>query len=317
MHFLFAYLLYIYLKDSPGFDIIDISEYLGGSILKNIFGFIFIIYFLVTSSILVREFAEGLKVVYYPMTAIIYVLCFFVLSAFISSTLKFSSTIKTNLIVTTFVFCSILFLFIGNFSKYSFQRIFPILGKGFCNTFVIGLNNIYAFEGIVFLYFLPPLLKKPEQFKKIAIYSIIFHIIYLILAIASVIFMFSSVGEPNDIMPLYSAARFLQFNSFFERLESLLLLIWIMSFGCYLNIYIKFAIMIFKKISKVKYTNSLVAPFCILSFGISLIPLNYSYSDFFETYIHPCLVIGFVFFFCIGLLVFANIKKKKSKKVGD
>lgn len=317
MHFLFAYLLYIYSKDSLGFDIIDISEYLGGSTLKNIFGFIFIIYFLVTSSILVREFAEGLKVVYYPMTAIIYVVCFFVLSAFISNTFKFSSTIKTNLIVTTFVFCSILFLFIGNFSRYSFQRIFPILGRGFSNTFVIGLNNIYAFEGIVFLYFLPPLLKKPEQFKKVAIYSIIFHIIYLILAVASIIFMFSSVGEANDIMPLYSAARFLQFGTFFERLESLFLLIWIMAFGCYLNICIKFAILIFKKIAKVKYTNSLVAPFCILVLGIALIPKNYSYTEFFETHIYPYLVIGFVFFFCISLLIFANLKKKKSKQVGD
>lgn len=309
--------MFIYLKNFLGLDIIDISEYLGGSTLKNIFGFIFILYFLVTSSILVREFAEGLKVVYYPMTAIIYVVCFFVLSAFISNTFKFGSTIKTNLIITTFVFCSILFLFIGNFQKYSFQRIFPILGKGFTNTFIIGLNNIYAFEGIVFLYFLPPLLKKPEQFKKVAISSIIFHIIYLILAVASILFMFSSVGEANDIMPLYSAARFLQFGSFFERLESLFLLIWIMAFGCYLNICVKFAILIFKKISKVKYTNSLAAPFCLLVFGISLIPKNYSYTEFFETHIYPYLVIGFVFFFCISLLIFANLKKNKSKQVGD
>lgn len=307
----------ICLKIFHGLDIIDISEYLGGKFFKTIFGFIFIAYFLINSSILVREFAEGLKVVYYPMTAIIYIVCFFVLASFITNNFKLSSIAKTNLLVIIFVFFSIVFLFIGNFPNYSFQQIFPILGKGLTNTFITSLNNIYAFGGIVFLYFMPPLLKEPEKFKKIAISSILFNILYLFLAISCIIFMFSYVGDANDIMPLYSAARFLQFGTFFERLESLFLLIWIMAFGCYLSICIKFAILILKKISNIKYSNSLTAPFCVLVLGISLLPKNYAYTDFFETQIYPYLVIGFVFFFCITLLIFANLKKRKYKQVGD
>ena len=48
-------------------DIIDISEYLGGKVLKNIVGTIFIINFVVCSSMLLRNFCEGLEIVYFQM----------------------------------------------------------------------------------------------------------------------------------------------------------------------------------------------------------------------------------------------------------
>ena len=65
-----AYLIYKLFKKFQGQDIIDISEYLGGSLLKNIVGAIFIVYFLSSSGILLRNFAEGLKVIYFPNTNI-------------------------------------------------------------------------------------------------------------------------------------------------------------------------------------------------------------------------------------------------------
>ena len=70
------------------------------------------------------------------------------------------------------------------------QRIFPILGEGLVQTFVTGLGNISAFGGIVFLYFMPPLLKEPNKFRKVAITSVVISAIYLILAVSIILFMF-------------------------------------------------------------------------------------------------------------------------------
>lgn len=301
-------------KNFPGSDIIDISEYLGGKLFKNILGFIFITYFLVTSSILLREFCEALKIVYYPMTSVIYVITFFIISVIIVDSLDFNASIKTNFIITILVLLSIVFLFVGNFTKFTFQRVFPILGNGLNNTFIIGLSNIYAFEGIVFLYFLPPLLKKPEDLKKVAIASIVLHIIYLLLAVSCTLFMFSFFTDVKDIMPLYSSARYLQFGTFFQRFEALFLLIWIAAFACYISIACKFSVLIFKKLSKIKNTKPIILPFAILLFGLSLLPKNYAYVKNFETSIYPYLIIGFIFIFCIVLLVFANLKKRIKNK---
>ena len=140
---LFSYVVVRLMKNFAGSDIIDISEYLGGKVFKNIIGIIFMTFFLISSSILLRNFCESLKIIYYPMTNI-----------------DFNASLKTNLLIIPLVLASIVFLFFANMNKFVPQRIFPIFGDGLLNTFVLGLGNLAAFGGITFLYFLPPYLKK-------------------------------------------------------------------------------------------------------------------------------------------------------------
>ena len=75
-----SYLIVKLLKSFPGLDIIDISEYLGGKVFKTIIGIIFMAYFLITSSILFRSFCESLKIIYYPMTDIAFILLLFIIA---------------------------------------------------------------------------------------------------------------------------------------------------------------------------------------------------------------------------------------------
>lgn len=58
MALLIAYLIYILMRKFQGQDIIDISEYLGGKWCKNIIGTVFIVYFITSSGILLRNFVK-------------------------------------------------------------------------------------------------------------------------------------------------------------------------------------------------------------------------------------------------------------------
>ena len=156
-----AYVIFRLLKNFPGLDIIYISELIGCKLFKNMVGIIFIAYFLVSSSILLRNFCESIKIIYYPMTDIFFIIAFFVIAVCIANRLDFSATLKTNLIILPVVLFSILFLFFSNIKQFTPQRIFPILGDGMYNTFVLGLSNLASFAGIAYLFFLPPLLKEP------------------------------------------------------------------------------------------------------------------------------------------------------------
>lgn len=312
---IFIYIVYRLFKKFPGMDILDISEVLGGKILKNIFGAIFIIYFIVTSSILLRNFCECLKIVYYPATNIIFVILFFMIAVGASNYLEFNATLKANLLIIPVVLVSIIFLFCANLRHFTPQRVFPLLGDSFFSTFALGVGNIGAFSGIAFLYFLPPLLKEPTKFKKVAISSIVLSAIYLILAVSIILFMFNFFIETDEIMPLYLAATYIEFGTFFQRLESVFLLIWMIAFACYLSIVSKFSIHIFKKISNIKDIKPMIYPFCLIMIAIALIPKNYAISKFFETHIFHYLVIGLVFIVSFFILLFANIKKRR--KVGD
>lgn len=166
----------------------------------------------------------------------------------------------------------------------------------------------------MFLYFLPPLLKDAKKFKKIAFTSIIISAIYLIIAISILLFMFVFFQDVDEIMPLYSAAAYIEFGTFFQRLDSLFLLLWTLSFACYLSIVTKFSIYIFKKVTNIKEIKPIVYPLSFIMIGISLIPKNYAESRFYETQIYPYIMIGLVFFLSLIILLLAYFKKRK--KVG-
>ena len=312
-----SYLIAKMLKNFPGQDIIDISEFLGGKTFKTIIGIIFILHFLVTSSILLRNFCESLKIIYYPVTNIIFILSLFIIALCCANRLAFNASLRTNLLIVPFVLASMVFLFFANMNKFIPERIFPIFGDGLINTFVLGLENLASFSGIAFLYFLPPFLKKPEKLKKIALISIGISAIYLILCVATLLFMFSFFITTNEITPLYNATRYIEFGSFFQRLESVFLLIWILAFACYLSIISKFSMSIFQKLTNIETKKPLIDIFGLFILGIALIPKDYSISSKFETDIYPYLVLGIVFFLGFSILVLATLQKRKQRKMHD
>ena len=126
--------------------------------------------------------------------------------------------------------------------------------------------------------------------------------------------MFVFFQSVDEIMPLYSAAAYIEFGTFFQRLDSLFLLIWTLSFICYLSIVTKFSIYILKKVTNIKEIKPIVYPLSLIMIAIALIPKNYAVSKFYETEIYPYLVIGLVFFLSFFILLLAYLKKRK--KVG-
>ena len=126
------------------------------------------------------------------------------------------------------------------------------------------------------------MLKKQKQLKKVATISVAIYAIYFLLAIATILFMFSSDSFTNELMPLYSAARYIEFGTFFQRQDSIFLLIWILSFFCYLGISFTICINIFKKTTNLRDNNLISLPFALLVFGCSLLPKNESITNFLE-----------------------------------
>ena len=298
-------------KNFPGMDIIDISEFLGGKLLKNIVGSIFIVYFLLSSSMFLRNFCEYLRIIYYPSTNAIFLISIFVIAVCIVNSLEFNAAFKANSIITPFALISIILLFFANIRYFSPERMFPIFGNGFFNTFIMGIGNIYAFSGIVCIYFLPPLLREPEKLKKVAISAVCISGCYILLAVSMIIFMFPFFTKVDEIIPLYAAATYVEFGTFFQRLEAIFLLIWLVAFCCYLGMLNMFSIYFFRKMTKINYIKPVVIPFGLTILGISLIPTDQTVTRFFESVIYPFMMLGVTFLVGFGTLLFANYKKKK------
>ena len=127
--------------------------------------------------------------------------------------------------------------------------------------------------------------------------------------------MFSYFINTDEILPLYVVARYIEIGTFFVRLESIFLLIWMIIFACYLSIVVRFCMLIFKKITNIKQIKALSYPFAILVLSIALIPNTYASAKQYEATVYPYIILGLDYIFCILLLIFANLKRRKERKV--
>ena len=313
-----SYLFYKLLSRFPTFDILDISNFLGGKILKFIVGSIFIVYFIILSAGLIKNFSYSLQTIYYPFTNVFIIVLVFLMSALFVSNLKYNAVFRSNLLILPLIIISVLFLFFGNIKNYSVNNVFPIMGNGTYSTFVLGAGNIFTFQSLAYLLFLPPYLKDVTKLKKITLISIILSAFYFITSVSSLILLFYGYVSNESLMPLYSAVRYIEFGTFFQRLDSLFLMIWIISFISYLCITINICSNILRKSISKKPSKVFYSTFVsIIILIFTLMIKNHAISTFLIETIckYFFLIILIISLFILLLAVCIKIFKSKFKTV--
>ena len=309
-----SYIIYKLLNKFPTFDILDISNFLGGKILKAFVGIAFLGYFIFFTAALLKDFSWCLQIIYYPNTNTFFIIISFLIGSIFVCNLKHNAIYRSNLITIPLVIINILVLFIGNTGNFTFENIFPILGNGTFETFFIGFSNLFAFQGLLYILFLPPHLKDVTKLKKISMLSIIFSALYLLISISIILFMFDGTTTTKTLaMPLYSAVRYIEFGSFFQRLDSVFILTWIISFVSYLSIVINICNNILKKSipSASSRFPSIFIAFLILV--VTFLAKNYAVSTFWTDIVYKYAfftILGLSFSILIISFALKNIKSK-------
>ena len=303
------------LESFPGLNIIDIAEFLGGKVLKIGISILFLLYIIFITGILLRSFSEGLKLIFFPRTSLPIIMILFLIAIVIMNKLNIVSIARANLFFTILVSVSIIFIFIGNWKDLTFQKIFPILGNGAYTTFFSGLSDLFAFGGIACIYLLPPYLKNQRDFKKVAYTSVGLSAFFLLISVATLLFIFPPTIIEQQIFPIYLASRFIDFSRFFQRLDALFLLIWLLSIICYLAIVLYFSTSIFKRVTNLKYSKWISTLFALFIFGTALIPKNMQEISFLENTVYRYIILILVFALSFIILILANIKYLRSQKM--
>ena len=195
-------------------DIIDVSAFVGGKILKFIVGILMIVYLILISSTALRIFVEMLHLTYYNYLDTIFIILFFIILCITVNFFGEHSIIKTNVIVSMIILLSFLITFLSATDDFIFQKIYPLLGYGGYNTFLVGISNISAFNGLFGLYFIKPLLLDPKSYKKVSIISIIIISLLLIISTVCLLLSLSDFVNINAISPIYRLIEKTDFGSF-------------------------------------------------------------------------------------------------------
>lgn len=311
---IFIIIVYTLFKSFRNNDILDVSEYLGGKFLKFIVAILYFIYFITFSALALRYFANSLNIIYFNSTPIISLILLFLIPVIISNKVGLKAISGVTRIFFPFTFFGIVILFFAASKDFVWQRLFPILGFGTKSIFFNGLGNLFAFNVILYLFLLKPMLKEEKSFKSVSIISVIICAIYLLLSVLSLLMSFPFITETDEMFSLYLLTRLVSFGSFFQRIDAVFIFLWILIFLSFLSFNFYCIIQMFKKVfhttasSEICYSLSAILVSLALFFkDISVV--KYVLRNYLKIY---SVILIFVVSFVILLL--AYLKKKILKR---
>lgn len=242
----------------PGKDIIDISEFVGGRFLKLLTCTIYTIYLLFAASILIVDFSEMLRIIYFQNAKTFIISLIFIMVTVIANKIGFKNIIKANTLFLPIILVTVVFIFGASLKGINYQRLFPIMGYGVNETFISGISNVYSFAGLIILYLMKPSLKDEKKFKKIGLTAIIISAAYLLLSVSALLFLFPFLTEGVETLSVYMSTRAIQLGSVFQRTDAIFILIWIFTFLSYLSVVIGYIAKINKKTFSLSNSSPLV-----------------------------------------------------------
>ena len=297
-------------KNFIGKDLLSISEYLGGKVLKTFLGFGFVCYFILILALFLRQTADAMQIIYYPLTHIIFIIALLSIASGIIASFGNNSIFKATSLIVPFIYTAIFLIFIGNTKNFIFDNMFPILGDGIVPSFIKGLTNIFTFSGLSYLFFFPPKLKKPEEITKIGLIFSILNGIYIIFCVSDILFLFTDAVNHSQLPPLYISVRYIEFGTFFQRMDAAFVFLCVLGLISALNINLYFILDILKNITNLSDSKPLIFPCLLTSFGIALGLKQDSTLNFLENQLSKGLFIIFTFVLPLIILIGAIIKKK-------
>lgn len=293
-----------------GNNILHVAEFLGGKILKKILSIIYIVYFVFITAMLIRNFCDTLRLIYFPHAVLWSVLGAIVLVAVIVNHMGAGSVIKANTFIIPPILLTIAITGFSLIGRFEPNRVFPLMGYGFEKTFIYGAGNIYAFSGLIYIYLLRPNLENYKDFTKLGVTSIVISSIFLVICVSALLMMFPYLASGNETLSIYISTRVIEYGKFMQRADALYMFVWIFDCFSYLSVMILYIKNIATQAVEIKKSNLVSIVIGSIIFILALLPQNSVQVEYIEGTVYKYLSLIVVFGLSFVVLLFGYIKKK-------
>lgn len=300
-------------KSFSNSDIVDVSEYLGGKFFKFTIAILYIIFFIVFSALCLRYFSNSLQLIYFKYNPLIFIMLLFVIPVIISNKSGLKAIVGVTRLSFPFTFFGIIILMFAASNDFVWQYLFPAFGYGTKSIFLNGLGNLFAFNVIIYLFLLKPMLKEEKHFKAISIISVVVCGIYILMSIISLLMTFPFIIETDEMFSIYLLTRLVSFGNFLQRVDAIFILLWIFIFLTFLSFNFYCILKLFKKMFNISNSSELSYSLASLIIGLALAfkdihTVKYVFRNYLKLY---AVILIFVISFIVLLL--AYLKKKRSR----
>ena len=301
-----------------GKDLIDIAQVAGGSIGRLVIGIIFILNYIFILSVLLRIFGEDIKIFALNQSPLSFVIMFFIIVMIIASYVGIESIVRINAIILPITAVALLIVFLGNIHFMDATNLLPIFGTGIDKIFVKEISRISIYSALSSIFFITPFVGNKKDFKKIGYNSLIITGILLTLGTLLYILVVPYPTSTEYFIPYLHLARYVVFGRFFQRIESIFILMWTLAAFSYLSAGLYLLLYVIKKTFKLEYYQPLTIPVAVILFTICFWPESLMSSVRIEGEIVRRFAWIVTFVVPIAVLIIANlvIRKKGGDKCG-
>lgn len=297
-----------------GKDLLDIGEHIGGTFGRIVTGTVVLVFLITFTSVIMREFAEDMKVVAFSVSPVSFVTMFFLVSMVVGAYFGIEAIVRFHAIAIPVIATGYLIIIAAVLPFTDFTNLLPILGNGAKSIFFDGILRISIYSEILLLFLIVPFIRTDKNLKKVGFTALGFSTFFLFLSVPVYIAAIPYPTAIENFIPIYQMARLINYGRFFQRLEPLFLVVWVTAALLYLTSGFYFIVYIFRKTFGLQYHKPLILPFAVIIFTLSLLPQNLVSAVELETsYLRNYSWI-ITFAATILLLVIARLVKRKGKK---
>lgn len=256
-------------KRFPGQTLIQYLQAILGAWPGKIFGLFYIFFFLHTNGVIVREFGELMVGLVMPRTPLIafHAIILFLCAWAIRGGLEIPArVIEFTLPPIIIVFMMMILL---NAQEMEIKNLLPVLENGIKPIIRSSLDPIGWRGEIILLAMVLPFLSRPEEGGRYTILAVI--IIGIILAVdAAINTAVFGTAVPHLTFPTFSLVRQVSVGNFLERIESLMVAIWVIGMFGKITLFYYAAVLGSAQLLNLKDYRPLVFPLGVLLAALSI-----------------------------------------------
>lgn len=310
--FFTMFIVYQLHKKYPKETLIQYSQHIAGRFLGKILGFVFLFYFLYVASLIAREYADLVMITFLPKTPMFVVtgsmilVCTFAVRAGLE-------VLGRSAQILVFIYMLTILLFVLLLKDLKAENLFPIMEHGLLPSIRGAVQPSLWFGQIFLASMLLPFLTDSKVAMKRSIYLVIICMIAMVyINIISLLLFGDSVT--SYAYPVFTAFRYISVATFFEHLESFVVVIWVMGVFIKLSVFLYVLVLGSAQWLHLSDFRPLIFPFgfLIIIFSIWASPNMQQLSKFIETII-PFIEFSLFTFIPLVLLCIAVIQKKIRK----
>lgn len=260
------------LRRHPGKNIIQISHQLAGGFIGKIIGVVFFLFFLIITSLYLRQFAESFILAILPRTPISVLTLFFLVLLIYATLLGIETLSRVAWLLGPYLLTALIVILFFSLPQATFNFLVPILGPGPAPLIKYSIVNLSIFAEIVFLGIIAPLIRDQDRINRIGLISLITSIIINVGVTLLVTAVFNYAASKKMIFPIFQLTRLIAYGEFIQRVEAVFVFLWFFWAGIQLGGLFYGTVTSFAETFRIKNYRPLSLPIAVLIFTISLIP---------------------------------------------